>query len=903
MIGKTLGYYEILDSLGKGGMGEVYRARDTKLGREVAIKVLPREMSGDPERVARFEREARLLASLQHANVASIYNFETEDGIQFLAMELVEGQTVEDRLREGAMPHDEVLRIAGQITLGLEAAHERGIVHRDLKPANVMLSREGDIKILDFGLARAWFGEAHEEDMSTSPTITAAMTLAGTVLGTAAYMSPEQAHGRAVDRRADIWSFGCVLFELLTAKPLFLGESVSDTLAGVLRSDPDFDSLPGDVPTGIRKLLARCLTKEPRQRLQSIGEARIVLEAHAAGVVEEEDAPFSHAMARQTERPGRRIIATSAVVLAIALFSVAGLAIGRFTAPAVERASEPAVALLELPVPSNRPVATGSFLNPLAVSPDGRTMVYVGVEDGIRRLYQRPIDQLVAEPIPGTEGAEGPFFSPDGEEVAFWAEGRVQRVSLAGGLPRTVLTSADFRGGVWLSDGTIIASPDQNGPLYRVSEDGGDCTPLTSDGPGFQHRLPSLLPDGRILFGIRTGEFFAYDDAGLVVMSLDTGEMRTVADGVGMDGRYAAGHLFYVQANTLIARPFDLELLEFTGPARTVQKGIQVQTNTGAAQFVLMPNGSLAFVPGEAIGDDSALARVERDGSSEYLAIEHDTFRWPLLTGDASQLTVYIITEERAGRWTTPLDKPGLTRLPLGEAWPAFAPDGRHAAVRSDDDAVPIELSYVDAFQSGERTTLFTAPPEAIEVLPTSISTDGRTLLFGMALTIENHDVYAVEIDDPSSARPFLDTESIECGARFSPDGRWVAYVSNATGRFEVYVTDWPANRMQRPISTNGGREPLWSHTGDELFFRSGERMMAARVRFDQSLEVQTPQVLFTGDYEGMLGKPDAPNYAVAPDGSFLMLRSRDLASTADRISFVQHAIAALGGRPGVPGR
>jgi hypothetical protein len=475
-------------------------------------------------------------------------------------------------------------------------------------------------------------------------------------------------------------------------------------------------------------------------------------------------------------------------------------------------------------------------------------------------------------------------------------------VSLAGGLPRPVFTSSDFRGGVWLPDGTIIASPSQSGPLCRVPAAGGECTPLTANGPGSQHRLPSLLPDGRILFGIRTGERFAYDNAGLAVLSLDTGEVQVVAEGVGMDGRYANGHLFYVQASSLIARPFDLDRLEFTGSPRTLQQGVQVQTNTGAAQFVLMPDGSLAFLPGEAIGNDTALARVDRDGSSEYLSTERDVFRWPSLTADGSQLSVLIIGEERGGRWVTRLDKPGLTRTSF-DGWVVWAPDGQHVAVNSAPEVVPQEIHYVDAFQSGERATLVAGSPEALYLEPISISPDGRHLLFGMVLARDNSDVYAVEIDAPSSVRPFLETEFLECGAQFSPDGRWVAYVSNATGRFEVYVTDWPANRLQRQISTNGGREPLWSPEGDELFYRSGERMMAARLRFQGALEVETPQELFTGDYEGILGRPNLPNYAVAPDGGFLMLRSRELASTADRIAFVRHAIDARPLRAEAPGR
>jgi Tol biopolymer transport system component len=541
-------------------------------------------------------------------------------------------------------------------------------------------------------------------------------------------------------------------------------------------------------------------------------------------------------------------------------------------------------------------VATGSFLNPLAVSPDGRTLVYVGVEDGVRRLYQRPLDQLMATPVPGTEGAEGPFFSPDGEEVAFWAEGRVQRVSLAGGLPRPVFTSTAFRGGVWLPDDSIIASPSQNGPLYRVPADGGEFTPVSEGGPGLQHRLPSLLPDGRILFGIRTGDRFAYDNSGLAVLSLETGEVQAVANGVGIDGRYAAGHLFYVQASNLIARPFDLGSLEFTGPPRTIQQGVQVQTNTGAAQFVLTPDGSLAFVPGEAIGDDVALARVERDGSSTYLSNERDTFRWPIMTADRSQLTVLIISEERSGRWTTRLDKPGLTHMPIRNSWVAWAPDGRHAAIRSgaDADADSMVVRYVDMSGSSEPTTLFTAESEFLDVVPTSFSPDGGSLLIGVALAMDKHDVYAVDVGDPSSARPFLDSDAIEFGACFSPDGRWVAYVSNTSGRFEIHLTDWPDQRLERRVSTNGGREPRWSPAGDELFYRRGERMMAVRLRLQGSLEVDTPEVLFTGDYEGVLGVPDYPNYEVDEDGSFLMLRSEDLASTADRISFVRDAIDAL---------
>jgi len=896
-----LGHYRLADRIGEGGMGVVWRAEDPKLRRDVAIKVLPPAMSADPERLARLEQEARALASLNHTNVASIYGFDDQDGQRYLVLEFVPGETLEQRIARGPLTIDEAAGLAMQVASGLEAAHNAGILHRDLKPANIKITPEGEVKVLDFGLAKAMAPAGVSGDKSLSPTLTHHATVAGTLMGTASYMSPEQTRAHPLDRRTDLWSFGCVLFEMFTGRKAFPGETISDIIARILQAEPDWSLLPRDLPRDLDRLLRRCLTKDRKDRARDAGEAHLAIR-EALQRRHEPAADEAPVGATSVAAPRRAPWLAWALVAVLA--TLAGIVIGRFGGIAVERAPEPVVARLDIPLPADRPVATGSFLNPLAVSPDGRTLVYVGVEQGTRRLYQRPLDQLVAEPIPGTEGAEGPFFSPDGEEVAFWARGRVPRVSLTGGLPRPVFTSTDFRGGVWALDGTIIASPSQDGPLCRVPADGGKCVPLTAGGPGFQHRLPSLMPGNRILFGIRTGERFAYDNAGLAVLSLDTGEMRAVADGVGMDGRYAAGHLFYVQASSLIARPFDLERLVFTGPPRTVQQGVQVQSNTGSAQFVVMPDGSLAFLPGEAIGNDMALARVDRDGSSEYLSTERDVFRHPSLNADGSQLSVVIISEERGGRWVTRLDKPGLTRMPLDSSWFAWAPDGRHIAMKSNDDVGPKEIYYVDAFESGgERTTLFTTPPEVNDVLPTSISPDGRTLLFGVALAMDNIDVYAVEIDDPSSAKPFLDTESIECGARFSPDGRLVAYVSNATGRFEVYVTDWPANRLQRQISPNGGREPLWSPKGDELFYRSGERMMAARLRFQGALEVEAPQVLFTGDYEGMLGNPDVPNYAVAPDGRFLMLRSRDLASTSDRVAFMSHALDARPQRSEAPGR
>jgi eukaryotic-like serine/threonine-protein kinase len=484
MIGKTLGHYEITSQLGKGGMGEVYRARDTKLNRDVALKVLPSEFANDLERMGRFKREAQLLASLSHANIAAIYGLEESGDVRALVMELAEGPTLADRIGKGPIPLDEALSITRQIAEALEAAHEKGIIHRDLKPANIKVSPEGIVKVLDFGLAKALEGETAAADASQSPTLSLAATKAGIILGTAAYMAPEQARGSAVDKRCDIWSFGVVLFEMLTGKQLFTGETVSDTLAAVLRSDVDWTLLPGDTPPGVRSLLRRCLTKDRKERLRDIGEARIAISEYLAN-------PFGRPVQETATAGGHklreRFAWAGAVVLLLAALAV--LSFIHFRKAPVEA---PDLHLQVITPPDTEPTD-------LAISPDGRSLAFVASAQGSRRLYVRSLNRVMAQPLAGTEGASLPFWKPDGRSIGFFADSKLKRIDIAGGLPQSLANASGGYGGTWNRDDIILFARSYSEPLYRISASGGDPTAVTKlDPPRRMSQMhPQFLPDGR----------------------------------------------------------------------------------------------------------------------------------------------------------------------------------------------------------------------------------------------------------------------------------------------------------------------------------------------------------------------------------------------------------------------
>lgn len=622
MIGKSLAHYKITDLLGKGGMGEVYRARDTKLERDVAIKVLPPELASDPERSARFDREARTLASLQHPNVASIYGFEEIEGTRFLVMELVEGEDLSVRLEKGTLHLDETLRIARDIATGMEAAHEQGIVHRDLKPANIMLTPSGEAKILDFGLARAWFGEGENtSDMEHSPTITNAMTMAGTVLGTAAYMSPEQARGGHVDRRADIWAFGTILWEMVTGKRLFQGQTVSDTLAAVLRDEPDWSQLPVEEAPQLCRIIERCLVRDPKLRLRDIGEARVLLQKAGgesslvsfttAGSLPEAEATASTGNSRSGWLAALAMTAV-ALLFAILFFS-------RDSNPPLSQTT------LGLNGPATISLVGENAWASLSFSPDGETIAYVGGFTG--DLYVRSLNAFESTKIANTEGARLPSFSPDGNWIAYAADSRIWKVAVSGGAPLELCSSPIGPGLAW-GDGEIYFCRGMGGGLWAVPESGGEPRQISELNPSREetsHRWPHVLPGGKhLLLTIKTADIATFDDALIGLLSLEDGSVSILATG-GSDPHYiASGHILYGRGYQLFTLPFDLTSLSVSGTPTPVLDNVHTSPLTGHTYYTVGTDGRLAYVPNIEDMWDFQLVWIDMAGRVEPVDFEEN---------------------------------------------------------------------------------------------------------------------------------------------------------------------------------------------------------------------------------------------------------------------------------------
>jgi Tol biopolymer transport system component/tRNA A-37 threonylcarbamoyl transferase component Bud32 len=911
MAGAKLGPYEILAPLGAGGMGEVYRARDTKLGRDVALKVLPEAFAKDAERMARFKREALVLASLNHPNIASIYGLEDSGNAHALVMELVEGPTLADKIlvaqgpRSGpaafreeepqrrragvALPIDEALAIANQIAEALEYAHEKGIIHRDLKPANIKVTPEGTVKVLDFGLAKALEREAASSAISDSPTLTQAATQAGVILGTAAYISPEQARGKPVDRRADIWAFGCVLYEMLVGERAFAGETTSDVLAAVIRADPDFAALPHDTPLRIRDLLVRSLNKDPKKRLRDIGDARIAIEETLSGA----DYVAAVSDRRATvgtpplQRPWLR-------ALPWALLAALGVGMALWS-------------LLRAPSPAPRPVArlvinlsptdwmTAGPISHIVLSPDGSRLVYAAARGGTSQLYVRPIDRFEATPIPGTERAGSPFFSPDGQSVGFFAESKLKRVSLSGGAPITVCVAADNRGGSWGPDDTIIFSPSLLTGLFRVAAAGGTPTPLTTldrEKGEFGHRYPEILPGGKaVLFTIHTNSNFDYARIG--VLSLETGERRVLIEG-GTYARYVpTGHLVYARAGGLLAVPFDLKRLQVTGPPVSILEGVTMNTSFGIAEFSPSADGSLAYIPGGATGGDRTLFWVDRKGATQQLPAPPRGYMSPRLSPDGRRLAVGI-EGANPGVWVYDLERGTLTRLIENQIWfpwPIWSPDGKHVTFQSAPDGM-LNVYWMPADGSGAAERLTAAENYKV---PGAWSPDGKVLAYTEVDPATGLHVRILNLGaDPSAALraggkglPFLPPPSNEGGPAFSPDGRWLAYQSEESGRSEIYVRPFPGPGGKSLISTDGGTEPVWARNGRELFYRNSDKMMATAVETKPTFVAAKPRLLFEGHYETGFYAFE-PNYDVSPDGQrFLMIKASEQESGPVHINVV----------------
>jgi len=913
--GVRLGAYEILGALGAGGMGEVYRARDTKLGRDVAIKVLPPEVAREPERLARFQREAHLLASLNHPNIAAIYGLEEADGKPFLVLELVEGEELAARLKRGPIPVEEALGMAKQIAEGLEEAHEKGIVHRDLKPANVKLTAEGKVKVLDFGLAKAYAGDpagGGSAELSRSPTWTQGGTEAGAILGTAAYMSPEQARGKTVDRRADVWAFGVVLFEMLTGRRLFEGETVADVLAAVVKEQPEWAALPQGTPARIRELVRRCLAKDPRKRLQAIGEARLSIEETLGGVPE----AFAPAVAAGRTAPAWR--------RALPWVLASGLGLLALWALWPRAAPRPAPPLrLSVALGADAWLVAAEPWGPAAIlSPDGALLAFVAQKrpSEAPQLYVRRLEHLQASPLPGTEGARSPFFSPDGQWIAFFAEGKVKKVAVTGGAAVTLCDVPDNRGGSWAEDGTIVFTPG-GAPgvgLSRVSSAGGTPEVLTKPDPvagEVTHRWPQVLPGGRAVLytaSATTGSFGRFEDAAIVAQPLPSGPRKILLQRGGYHGRYLpSGHLVYIHEGTLFAAAFDLGRLELTGPPAPALEGVTSSSVTAGAQFAYSDRGDLVYLTGGSVGGESSIDWIDSAGKTQPLRAVLGAYDNPRFSPDGRRLAVDIGVRNQLDVWVYEWGRDTLSRLTFdrgNDTRPVWSPDGRRiafASERADKGTLNLYWQRADGTGEAERLT----ESKSLHY-PTSWHPSGRFLAFFEGSAQTNFDVLILPVEGneasgwkPGKPTVFLNTPFSEANPEFSPDGRWLAYQSNESGRFEVYVRPFisegselrrgagtsdshEAARMRTipgpdgkwQVSTEGGHFPTWSRTRRELFYRTDDqRIMVARYAAEgDSFRAERPRVWSEGQ---LAFRMLARNFDLHPDGlRFAALRAPEAA-------------------------
>ena len=865
-------------------MGVVWRALDTKLDREVAIKVLPEIFARDAERLARFEREAKLLAALNHPNIAAIYGLEQAGQTRFLVLEMVPGESLDVTLARGPLAMDEALGVCAQIAAGVQAAHDQGILHRDLKPANIRRTPQGRVKVLDFGLGKALMNAGPSGDPMMSPTITQQGTIAGSILGTASYMSPEQARGKTLDRRSDVWSFGCILYETLAGERAFPGETISDVIAKVILGEPDWSLLPKSLPSGIRRLLGRCLQKDSEKRIRDIGDARLEMAealaapieshpgaggvagagAHGAGTTEEGVAASAGA------RRATRARWLAGFVTALVAGMVAGaFGVGLRSHPTATSAAGQEIRV-EMVLPDDAPLAAGSFINPLALSPDGRLLVYVGVQKGIRRLYRRPLDQFQVTPIEGTEGAEGPFFSPDGEWVGFHADGKLKKVSVRGGLPLRIFDTVDFRGAAWGPDGTIVAAVDQRGPLVTVPAGGGVPKPLTKLDTvkgEWGHRFPRFLPGGRtILFEAHVGGFDP-EAATLCAVSLDTGQ-RTVLMQASDDALYApTGHLIYVQAGRLLAVPFDAASLKVTGVPRPVGEGALKQRNTGAVHLAIADNGTMIYAAGDTIGATSEVYWVGKGGALKPYGVSKALYRWPRLSRDGTRVLMQVIGTNVQGTWLAPVGSEDFTKLTdgIGSIW---NPAGDRVYY-----SMPAERGLRSINSDGSGTEQILLKDSAVEQA-TSVSPDGKTLLFTRRDPKSSLDIMSIDAAGKETPKPVVQTDAQEGGGRFSPDGHYVAYVSDENGHFEVFLMDYPGPGGRWQISRTGGKDPIWSADGRTLYYRAGDNIMSVAIQTKPVFHSGSPETVVEGAYEGLLGSIDRPNYDVAADGRILIIKN-----------------------------
>ncbi len=880
--GTRLGPYDISASIGAGGMGEVYRGRDATLNRDVAIKVLPAEMASDPERLARFRREAQVLASLNHSNIAHVYGFEgatLKDGstAHFLAMELVEGEDLSARLRGGAIPVDEAITIARQIAEGLEEAHEHGIIHRDLKPANIKVTPGGKVKILDFGLAKALEGDpttsAANPQISHSPTMSRHMTEAGMIMGTAAYMAPEQARGKVVDKRADIWAFGVVLYEMLTGARLFAGETVSDVLAAVLRAEIDWKALPPTTPSEIRRLIARCLERDPKNRLHDIADARITIDEALRGG-SDATAPTAASVLKATSS---RTSLLPWAVAALAVIAASAIAL-KGTSARVEP----------------RPLTTFGILLPpdqfltraqspiLDLSADGRTLFFVAEGKESSAIFRRSFDRRAVTRVEGTDGAEHPSLSPDGRWLAFFSSGMLRKVPVEGGTPVVVTRALAARGVAWAPDGSLVFTPLYTGGVFSVAGTGGDPIPLTKVDTAKgerSHRWPQVLPDGRtVIFTVGNAESPGeYDASNIDAQRLDTGERKTILKGARMARYTALGYLLFQRGETLLAAAFDAATLSFKGEPFAIQEGVGGDSSSGSGYFSVSDHGAVALVPEASIPKTRGLVLVDRAGRETLLDTPPASFFHPRFSPDGTKIAVAIGGGSASDDDIHILDLASqrLRRLTFGKGhgFPTWSPDGKRVLFTNGRSG-ETGIGFKAADGSGEDIPVYKTPEFQ---LPDSWHPDGKTLAITDAT--RSIDIRLLDTSPGGKVTPLFASPSAgESAAAFSPDGRYIAYQTTETGTDEVVVETFPVGGGKWQISTSGGLMPAWSRDGRILYFVSGQAIMAVDADTRGVFSPGAPRALFSGPYD--LRTVIQRNYDVGPDGRFVMVKRQSAAST-----------------------
>jgi Tol biopolymer transport system component len=856
--GASLGSYEITGKLGEGGMGEVYRATDSRLKRDVAIKVLPPAFAADRERVARFEREAQLLAQLHHPHIASIFGLEESDGTLALVMELVEGEDLAALIERGPLPVEDVVAIARQIAAALEAAHDKEIIHRDLKPANIKITADGVVKVLDFGLAKD-VTPLSARDLSRSPTVTMDRTGAGVILGTAAYMSPEQARGLVVDKRTDIWAFGCVLFEMLAGRPAFDGRTGTDVLVSVLERAPDWSALPDSTPRAVVRLLQRCLEKEPRRRLRDIADARADLD----------DAVRAEPAVDQQQARAAGVGRWGHVVWAAAAFAalIAGAAWRNWVvAPAV--GSD----LTRLAIPLGALRMPGET-TPFALTRDGRRIVLATGENG---LYVRDFADAVPRAVPGTAGASAPFFSPDGEWVGFVADGRLKKVAVTGGSPIVICElTGSFRGLAWSPDGTILIGM-VNTTLMRVAaEGGGTPQPLSTLDPALDetsHRWPHVLPGGRAVVFAAGPSITATDwnAAQIVVQSIATGERRVIAQR-GSSPVFAAGYLFYLSGRTLLAQAFDPDRLVVQGPVLTVATDIRRGGN-GAGWFAV--SDRVLVTARESQASPGTLAWLDSAGLLTPLPLSAGPYSTPRLSPDGMRVAVTVSNPD-SDIWVYDVTRGNATRITSDgkSLWPIWSSDGAQIAFSSTRGAVSaIRSKRADG--TGDEETL--VQNSFINIA--RCWTDDGTLGYMQVEPGTNGDAW---IRQPNGEVAVVArTRFLENGCP-SPDGRWFAMQSDQSGRNEVYVQPLPpAEGARVQVSTGGASNVSWSADGRELYFAHGNDVLAAHAPEGPTGTFGEPRRMLSAPFSLETNSGGVPGHDIAPDGRALVIR-RDAAPTS----------------------